>query len=150
VSIQAQLEALIGKAAENLVATAADNVVAATREAAPAGDSGRLRGSIEHDDPDFNGRRVTFTLSATAEHAPYVEYGTGVYVGRGRIYPLHAKALTFFWNRGPNGPRIYSYNSIAGQPGQHYFFGGEAGVESLERRWHDALERASGAGAFAA
>ena len=54
--------------------------------------------------------RVT-SRKEKASYGPYVEYGTGVYIGRGRIYPKKKKALA--WDG-------MVRRSVAGQRGQFF------------------------------
>lgn len=85
--------------------------------------TGDLRRSIVCEPFRREGTRYRAKIMATAPHAHLVEFGTGIYIGRGRIYPRRARALVFFWLRGPSGPQVYAYASVAGIRGQHYFHG---------------------------
>ncbi len=67
-----------------------------------------LEGDIKANTPVKSGRlRAAWTHRVSADgsegqignnlvYAPYVEFGTGVYIGKGRIYPVNKKALA--WN----------------------------------------------------
>ena len=54
--------------------------------------SGRLRSSFTHK-VSIDGTKGV--VGTDVKYAPFVEYGTGVYVGKGRIYPKTAKALAW-------------------------------------------------------
>ena len=53
-------------------------------------------------------------IGTRVHYGPYVEEGTGIYVGRDRIRPARAQALRFFWHG-----RWHFRTSVAGQKGQH-------------------------------
>jgi hypothetical protein len=60
----------------------------------------------------------------------YQEYGTGIYGPEGhRITPRNAKVLAFDW---PAAGGIVFAKSVAGMPGQHFFYG-EGGTLMNER-----------------
>jgi hypothetical protein len=64
--------------------------------------------------------------TGTSRHPLYVEFGTGIYAGRGRIYPLRARVLRFE-KPGPelDGRRVSRVKFrrwVRGQRGQHYFY----------------------------
>jgi len=142
VSFADDLRASVLAAAENLVNAAAQECRRQTAEAAPTPMTGDLNKSIQVDVAQTDGTTIGTTIYATAEHASYTDEGTGVYVGRGRIYPRTARALVFYWITGPQGSGVYAFKSVAGQPGQHWF------KLPMPTRWTASLQWAIDAGAF--
>lgn len=81
-----------------------------------------------------------------APHGKWTNEGTGVYVGRGRIYgqpapppPGRTRPLAFFWLK---LGRDVVFVSVAGQPGQHWFEGPDG--TALETDLSDACAAAFG------
>lgn len=109
-----------------------------TRRDAPV-ISGDLRASITMEDFNEGFDWFTATISATAPQATYTEIGTGEFIGAGRIYPTHAKALSFYWFK--IGKHMV-LTSVRGQPGQHWFEGMDG--SAMERRLTDACDAAFG------
>ncbi len=58
-------------------------------------------------------------------YGPFVNFGTGIFAGKGRIFPKKKRAMAFFFKGGPVVVR-----SIKGQPGQHF---AEKGLEKAAR-----------------
>lgn len=115
-----------------------DELEAAVKRDAPV-QSGALRDSIYVE--DFHERQSSYISRVVAPlpQATYTEVGTGEYIGAGRIYPRHARALAFYWHK------IGEYMvlaSVAGQPGQHWFEGQDG--TAMERRLDDAIDTAFG------
>lgn len=137
-SIADQLRAAVRSEVERRLGAVRDDVVADAKQTAPR-DSGALADAIVADDWTLSGTRYTTTVRVPVQYASWVEEGTGVYGPYGqRIYPVRAKALVFFWKRGPNGPGVYAYRSVAGQPGQRYF------SAPMPDRYRRALTRSFG------
>lgn len=101
--------------------------------------SGVLRESIVMTDfiESFAGFKAT--ISATAPQAIYTNEGTGEYVGAGRIYPTHARALAFYWMK---IGKFMVVASVAGQPGQHWWEGMDG--NAMEARFDAACDAAFG------
>jgi hypothetical protein len=144
VSILPGLQQLVREGGERVMRAALNECQRLTAEAAPAPETGELNRSIVTDEPTFDGSTFTGAIRATAQHASYTDEGTGIYVGRGRIYPRTARVLRFYWFGGPRGPAMYYFPSVAGQPGQHWF------ARPMEARWREALTYADRTGAWAA
>lgn len=129
---------------EHLKARARDRMVVASDE---------VRREIEHDAPRDTGRLSTLIRSTTEEdatsittkittealtadgrdYAKWQDEGTGVYIGRGRIYPKPPNTrLTFFW---PKIGRVVSFRSVAGTPPTRFF------TRNVEK-WRDRLQEA--------
>ncbi len=66
-------------------------------------------------------------------YGPYVNYGTGEYVGRGRIFPKQAKMLRWY----AGGQPVFR-RSIRGQPGQHF---AEKGLAKASPQFAEILSR---------
>ena len=58
----------------------------------------------------------------TSEHPLYVEYGTGIYAGRGQIFPSKPWGVIAFRKKGEEQGRAIFRQWIWGQPGQYYFY----------------------------
>jgi hypothetical protein len=142
VTILRGLREAVLTASERLVNAAAQECRLMTAEAAPAPETGTLNRSIVATPAENHGATFTARIVASAPYASYTDEGTGVYVGRGRIYPRQARALVFFWIAGPNGAGVYAFRSVAGQPGQHWF------AQPMPERWTAALEAALARGAL--
>lgn len=67
---------------------------------------------------------IRWTVSVDVESPegyPYdkaQEEGTGVYIGRGRIYPKRAKFLVFYWRK---VGRVVAFRSVKGTPPTRFF-----------------------------
>lgn len=61
------------------------------------------------------GNSVEITVGNAKFYGPFVNFGTGIYVGRGRIRPKRAKALRF-----RIAGRVIFRKSVRGQRGQHF------------------------------
>ena len=76
-------------------------------------DTTKLRGSISSQvNSNTDGRIFTNT-----KYAPYQEYGTGIYAGKGYIYPKKAKFLVF---KNKAGKLIFA-KKVKGVKGRFYF-----------------------------
>ena len=85
---------------------------------APRGKTGNLRASFTHKvSADGTKGIVGSTGEKGGSYAPFVEFGTGVYVGKGRIYPKTAKALA--WPTQVKGSGTVR-RSIKGMKGRFY------------------------------
>lgn len=73
-------------------------------------DTGRLRNSFTM---RMEGNEVI--ISSNVEYAPYVEYGTGIYVGHDYIRPKKAKAL--HWEK---EGKDYFAKKVKGMPGTFF------------------------------
>lgn len=116
--------------------------------------SDEMRRQIEHDAPRDTGQLsvapVTSTTVSDRQIVSHVtvnrespsgfdiataqEEGTGIYAGRGRIYPTNHKYLKFYWSK--FGVTIYA-KSVAGSPATHFFSNAVA-------KWKDLLSEAYG------
>lgn len=76
---------------------------------------GRIRSAVEGTRVHVIGYTAAATVQALTGFSLYPDQGTGVYVGRGRIYPKRARALRFV-SRG----QVIFAKSIKGQPAQHF------------------------------
>lgn len=76
---------------------------------------GRIRAAVEGTRIRVVGYTASTTVQSLTGFSLYPDQGTGVYAGRGRIYPRRAKALVFY-SRG----RLIFAKSIKGQPAQHF------------------------------
>ncbi len=80
----------------------------AIKKRAPVGKTGQLRARFTHI-VSSDGKEGE--VGSNTSYGPFVEFGTGVYIGRGRIYPKTKKALA--WD---NTVR----RSIAGMKGRFF------------------------------
>jgi hypothetical protein len=70
------------------------------------------------------GTRLSWKVSVdvkSPEGYPYdvaQEEGTGVYVGKGRIYPRRARRLVFYWRK---VGRVVAFRSVKGTPPTRFF-----------------------------
>lgn len=96
--------------------------------------SGDMRTEISEDDSSITVKLITNRLTPDGRDiAKWQDEGTGVYIGRGRIYPrTPGGRLTFFW---PKIGRVVSFKSVAGTPPTHFFTNAVA-------RWREFLEEA--------
>lgn len=105
-AIQRQLTGPSGAIARDLVRRA-QRVQNAARRLAPV-DEGRLRASISTE-VRGSGRTLEARVGSNLEYAIYVHEGTGIYAGRGYIYPKRGRYLR--WpnkNNSGSGNRRYS------------------------------------------
>ncbi|MEW1679157.1 HK97 gp10 family phage protein [Streptomyces noursei] len=98
----------------------AANVERLAKALAPA-ETGNLKASITTN-RTVVGDRVIWHIGSPLRYARYPNCGTGVYAGKGRIYPRRAKYLVFEWKG-----RLWRLDSVAGQPAQRYM------IEALRR-----------------
>lgn len=101
-------------------------------------DSGALAAGVKvHRETGPTEERWTISTDArSADGFPYdvaQEEGTGVYIGRGRIYPVRAKALTFYWKK---AGRVVSFKSVKGTPPTRFF---QRGVRDWVTRLREAF-----------
>jgi hypothetical protein len=114
--------------------------------------SDEVRRQIEHDAPRDTGRLATLIATRTVEdstsittkvtteartedgrdYGKWQDEGTGVYIGRGRIYPKHGPVLKFFW---PKIGKFMVVRSVKGTPPTHFF------TRNVEL-WRDRLQEA--------
>mgnify|MGYP003659785101 CR=1 FL=1 len=66
------------------------------------------------------------TIGNNVFYGPYVNYGTGIYAGRGRIRAKQGKVMVF---KGMGGGMIFA-RSIKGQRGQHF---AEKGLDNASK-----------------
>ncbi len=99
----------IGKAAYSLASKA--------KELAPVL-YGALRGSIHVQGPDVVPGNVRAIVGTNLKYAPWQEYGTGVYAGRGMITPKRAKMLAWKDRAG-----WHFAKAVRGVKGKFYFRG---------------------------
>lgn len=133
-SIADQLRRVVQDEVERRLVAVKDDVIYDVLEVVP-----RVTGalaSITFDEWRQDGTKYVGRIRAGAMHASWVEEGTGIYGPTGqRIYPVRARFLVFPWDRGPRGPGIYAYRSVAGQPPQPFF------RAPMPARFRSALER---------
>ncbi len=98
----------------------------------PVGKSGQLRASFTH---KVNASGSEGEIGTNKEYAPYVEFGTGVYIGKGRIYPRTKKVLA--WDG-------MVRRSIAGMKGRFFVQRAwdEQGGERLVRFFKESFDEA--------
>lgn len=118
--------------------------------------SDEVRRQIEHDAPRDTGKLATLIATRTEEDSDSIttkvtteartedgrdygvwqDEGTGVYVGKGRIYPRRPGGmLTFFW---PKVGRVVSFRSVKGTPPTRFF---SKNVELWKDRLTEAFRR---------
>jgi HK97 gp10 family phage protein len=102
--------------------TSALMIMGSAKENAPV-DTGILRGSITKSNVSKAGDSYKVSVGSNVEYAPYQEYGTGIYVGRGFIYPKRSRFL--IWKDRRSGKMILA-KRVRGVPGKFYF---KKGVE---------------------
>lgn len=86
----------------------------------PRGDTGELAASIYMSVtpvPDGEHWGCRGTVTADAYYGIWVHQGTGIYAGRGYIYPTHSKYMRFYWKK--LGRRVKT-KRVAGQPAQPF------------------------------
>ena len=79
--------------------------------------TGKLRASIHTDPISDAPRRVRISVSVGVPYGIYQELGTGIYAGRGYIYPKRAKAFRFK----PNQARLDRRGNRVGRRGGYIF-----------------------------
>lgn len=141
-SILPGLQALVREGGERMANAALQECRRRTAEASPTPNSGRLAQSIQVDPARQDGDSFSGTIRATAEHASYTDTGTGVHAGHGVIRSRSGGPLVFYWITGPDGPGVYHFMFVQGQPGQFWF------ARPMPDRWRESLEWASQIGAF--
>lgn len=72
-------------------------------------------------------------IGFSAPQADYTDLGTAPH----EIFPLRARALRFFWDNGPNGPDVYTFNQVfhPGQTGTGWF------TDTVDT-WEDFVQQA--------
>lgn len=78
---------------------------------------GPLRGSIHTEGPFKTVDNVYAKVGTNIQYAPYQEYGTGVYAGRGMITPKRARVLA--WKS--KGGQWQFAKAVRGVKGKFYF-----------------------------
>ena len=58
----------------------------------------------------------------SSRHPLYVEFGTGVYAGKGKIYPRRPGGVLAFKKQGEEAGKAIFRRWVWGQRGQHYFY----------------------------
>lgn len=110
------MKAFMNKDMRRFAARIARRVTAEIRIRAPHF-TGRLNASIHASRIKVRRYDISFTVEAKTGYSLYPEKGTGIYVGRGYIYPKRARALVF---RGRGGSKLIFAKRVKGQPGQHF------------------------------
>lgn len=95
-------------------------------------DKGDLADSIQLDTPRVVGDSIIVSVFTDSPYAGFQNRGTGVYAGEGRIYPTHARALSFFWRK--VGQDVV-FASVAGTPATHFW-------DNTVRAWPDIVAAA--------
>ena len=67
-------------------------------------------------------RGIVGIKAGASKHPLYVEFGTGVYAGKGKIYPRKPGGVLAFRKQGEEEGKAIFRKWIWGQPGQHYFY----------------------------
>jgi hypothetical protein len=78
-------------------------------------ESGRLKSRIKAGRISVRGYHVRFMVRARTGYSLYPELGTGIYVGKGYIYPKRARSLVF---KPQGSSRLIFAARIKGQPGK--------------------------------
>lgn len=90
---------------------------------------GRIKASIKGGRVSVRGRHIRFKVGAKTGFSLYPDQGTGIYVGRGYIYPRTAQALVF---RPKGSAKVIFARRVKGQPAQHFMRNGlVAGIRLL-------------------
>lgn len=105
--INEELRSVIGKAAFTLEGKAKGYAPRKT---------GVLSSSIHTEGPTISGAEVSARVGTNLSYAPYQEFGTGIYAGRGMITPKRAKMLA--WR--DNGRWVFA-KTVRGVPAKRYF-----------------------------
>lgn len=103
------------KELSNAIMRTAYRVEARAKAEAPI-DKGILRGSITAQGPIHSRNNVEAKVGTNVNYAPYQEFGTGIYAGKGMITPKRAKVLA--WKK--NGQWIFA-RAVKGVKGRFYF-----------------------------
>jgi hypothetical protein len=116
-AIQDQLTGQNGAIARDLLRRG-QRVQNKARRLAPV-DRGRLRGSITTE-VRGSGRGLEVRVGSNLDYAVYVHEGTGIYAGRGYIYPRRGRYLRWRARGGGGGGREYVYarrvRGVRGRP----------------------------------
>lgn len=91
-------------------------VMGKAKENAPV-DKGTLRGSITKTNAVRSGRNYIVRVGTNVKYAPYQEFGTGIYAGRGYIYPRRARFLAW---RDKSGKWVFA-RRVRGVKPRRYF-----------------------------
>lgn len=78
---------------------------------------GTLRGSINVRGPYITSSNVEAIVGTNVKYAPYQEYGTGIYAGKGMIVPKKARVLAW---RGRDGSWRFA-KAVRGVQGKRFF-----------------------------
>ena len=78
--------------------------------------TGVLASSIHTEGPSISGVEVSARVGTNLSYAPYQEFGTGIYAGKGMITPKRAKVLA--WR---DGGRWVFARAVKGVPARKYF-----------------------------
>ena len=78
---------------------------------------GTLRGSINIKGPYVTPSNVEAVVGTNVKYAPYQEYGTGIYAGKGMITPKKARVLAW---RGRDGAWRFA-KAVRGVQGKRFF-----------------------------
>jgi hypothetical protein len=90
---------------------------------------GRIRFSLRGSRLSIRGYQMRFRVSADTGFSLYPDQGTGIYVGKGYIYPVRAQAMVF---RPKGSAKLIFARRIKGQPPQHFMRNGlVAAIRSL-------------------
>lgn len=81
-------------------------------------DRGILRGSITRGNVYKNSNGYEIKVGTNVKYAPYQEYGTGIFAGRGYIYPKRSRFLV--WTDRKSGKLIFA-KRVKGIKGRFYF-----------------------------
>ncbi len=111
-----QSREITARAFQKAVRTAAITLKNKAQELVPI-DTGRLRGSIHYQGPFVTYDNVYATVGTNVEYAPYQEYGTGVFAGRGMITPKRARILAW---KGKD-KKWHVAHAVRGIRGKFYF-----------------------------
>ena len=112
-ALQAMLRAPWGMVSTDLQRRG-QRVLSAARRNAPV-DTGRLRSSLRMEVTSTSGPPAV-RIVTNVPYAVYQEYGTGVYAGRGYIYPKRGKYLVF---KGRGGKLVFA-RRVKGVPATHF------------------------------
>lgn len=83
--------------------------------------------------PEIDPDNLTATIGFMAPQADWTNEGVAPH----DIYPVNAPALTFFWENGPDGPGVYSFQHVS-HPGQE----ATGWFDDAVDRWDDYVEDA--------
>lgn len=127
------LEEFVQELAVDILTDASEAFLEELRERSPYA-TGELRDSAYG--PDVDERELTAIIGFEAPQADYTDLGTPPHP----IFPSNASALRFFWEDGPDGPGMYTFDSVnhPGQAATGWF------TDSLEE-WDDFVQSAADA-----